>query len=156
MKVKFKKLKSEAITPSRGTEYSAGLDLTAISKTKVYNPQHGYLEYISYGTGLSFEIPNGYVGYIFPRSSISKKNLALSNSVGVIDADFRGEVTFRFKGLGSASTGEYDVGDRIGQLVIMPIPEVDLVEVDELSDTKRGEDSYGSSDIKKCERSQAV
>lgn len=151
MNLKFKKLNSKAVTPTKGTEYSAGLDLTAIDKKKVYNTQHGYLEYIEYSTGLAFEIPEGYVGLIFPRSSISKYNLSLSNAVGVIDSDYRGEVTFRFKGLGSASTGEYIVGDRIGQLVLMEIPRVDLIESEELSDTVRGEGSYGSTNIQKSQ-----
>lgn len=156
MIVKFKKLNSAAITPTRGTEFSAGLDLTAISKDKVYHKNHGYLEYISYSTGLAVEIPEGFVGLIFPRSSISKYNLSLSNAVGVIDADYRGEISFRFKALGSASIGEYDIGDRIGQLLIVPNPTIDLVEVDELNETTRGDNGYGSTNFKKCEPSQAV
>lgn len=156
MKVKFKKLHKDAVTPTRGTEFSAGLDLTAVSKEKIYHPKHGYLQYISYGTGLGVKVPVGHVGLIFPRSSISKYNLSLSNAVGVIDSDYVGEISFRFRTLGSSSIGEYEVGDRIGQLVILPYPEIQLEEVSELPDTERGEGSYGSTDIKKCERSQAV
>lgn len=145
MKVKFKKLSSTAVLPTKADIFSAGLDLTAISKEKIYHPRDGYLQYISYGTGLSFEIPENHVGLIFPRSSISKYNLSLSNAVGVIDSSYRGEVSFRFKSLGPAGHGEYEVGDRVGQLIVIPYPELTLIESEELSNTSRGEGSYGSS-----------
>jgi dUTP pyrophosphatase len=101
--------------------------------------------YYEYLTGIAIEIPEGYVGLMFPRSSISKTKQILSNHVGVIDSGFRGEIRFRFKKLAWDNGDLYDVGDKIGQLVIMPIPAIELVEVDELSDSERGEGGFGST-----------
>lgn len=84
MQIKFKKLSANAVTPTRGTEHSAGLDLTATKVKIVEEKGHGYVEY---GTDLAFEIPEGHVGLLFPRSSISKTGMILSNSVGVIDSE---------------------------------------------------------------------
>lgn len=142
MKLKIKKLSPEAIIPSRAYENDAGLDLTAL--TKEYCEGH-----ISYGTGLAIEIPTGFVGLIFPRSSIYNKDQVLANSVGVIDSSYRGELTFKFKDsdptLNKVMVREYEVGDRIGQLVVLQLPSIELVEVDELSSSSRGSNGYGSS-----------
>ena len=97
---------------------------------------------LHYGTGVAVEIPHGYVGFVFPRSSIANTHLTLSNSVGVIDSGYRGEIKAKFR---KGGTRGYNVGDRIAQLIIMPYPEVTFVEVDELSDSDRGEGGYGSS-----------
>ena len=152
MRVKFKKLHQDAVIPTKGTAGSAGFDLTAVSQE--WNSEYSFWEY---KTGLAIKIPEGHVGYIFPRSSISKKDLSLCNSVGVIDSDYRGEIAFRFKEVNNVldiglSISEDDVekftynkGERIGQLIIMPIPEVEFIEVDELEETERGEGSYGST-----------
>lgn len=142
MKLKIKKLNPNAIIPSRAYENDAGLDLTALTKE--------YCEgYISYGTGLAFEIPSGFMGLVFPRSSISNKDQFLSNAVGVIDSGYHGEVSFRFKDsdptLNKTMAREYEVGDRIGQLVILELPKVDILEVSELSSSPRGSNGYGSS-----------
>jgi dUTP pyrophosphatase len=155
MQVKVKKLNERAVLPKKAHPTDAGFDLVATSKTIDKNGN------IVYGTGLAFEIPEGYVGYIFPRSSISKQDIALSNCVGVIDCHYRGEVMFKFKPtmycLSNNSAEDklfpivpivikgYKVGDRIGQLIIMPIPEIELEEADELSETDRGTGGYGSS-----------
>lgn len=132
----------------------AGIDLVATSKT--YD-EHGN---VVYGTNRAFEIPKGYVGLLFPRSSNSKKDLILSNSVGVLDSGYRGEVMFKYKPSykfdtypgniydydGIEFTGDsYEVRDRIGQLIIMPYPTVEFVESDDLSDTERGQGGYGST-----------
>ena len=157
MNVKIKRLHKDAYTPTYGTNGAAGLDLTAISY-KLENGRHVY------GTGLAVEIPEGYVGLIFPRSSLSKYDLRLTNCVGVIDSDYRGELIFKFENnnmgwdisagdLPNTNKNIYKVGDRIGQLVVMSIPSVQLIEVEELSETERAGGSYGSTDI---ERSQAV
>jgi dUTP pyrophosphatase len=139
MQVKIKKVHPDAVIPSYSKIGDAGLDLTAVSVTDTV----GYLEY---STGLAFEIPEGYVGLIFPRSSISNKGLILANSVGVLDSNFRGEITFRFKYLNNKLASEvYKVGDRIGQIIIMPIPTVEFIEVDTLTETNRGAGGYGSS-----------
>lgn len=140
MDVKFKKLDKNAVLPSYANPGDAGLDLTAIRAERA----NGYIEYY---TGLSIEIPDGFVGLIFPRSSISKKQQILSNSVGVIDSGYRGEIKFRFKSLGTLDGKQiYSPGDKIGQLVIMPFPKVTVVESNELSDTQRNLGGFGSSD----------
>lgn len=136
MQIKFKKLVPEAIVPKKGTEYSAGYDLTAVSVT--YLPSG----HIKYGTGIAVEIPDGYVGLLFPRSSVYKTETMLANSVGVIDADYRGEIMAIFNNCGERS---YQVGDRIVQLIIMPYPSITYIEADELSTTVRGNGGYGST-----------
>ena len=138
MEIRVKKLNEEAVIPQYAKQGDAGLDLTAISR------KMGPEGYIEYGTGLAVEIPAGFVGLVFPRSSISKVNMSLTNAVGVIDSGYRGEILFRFKP-SSTGRGMYNIGDRVGQLVIMPYPQVTLVESDELSDTVRGATGFGST-----------
>jgi dUTP pyrophosphatase len=138
--IKIKKLDPNAVIPSYAKPGDAGLDLTAITMQIIDNPQYGYIEY---GTGLAFEIPQGHVGLIFPRSSVSNTGLILSNSVGVIDSGYRGEVKFRYKYV--KNTTHYVVGERVGQLIIIPYPQVQLIESQELSDTERNENGFGSS-----------
>lgn len=143
LSVNVKKLNEEAQIPSYSKSGDAGLDLTATS-IEATN------DFIEYGTGLAVEIPQGYVGLLFPRSSISKYDLLQCNSVGVIDSNYRGEIKVRFKrtkDLKSPLFDEnlYNIGDRIGQLLILPYPQIELVEVQELSDTNRGSNGFGSS-----------
>lgn len=138
MKVKIKRLSSNAVIPAYQREGDAGLDLTATSKTYDENGN------IVYGTGLSIEIPFGYVGLLFPRSSISNKRIFLSNSVGVIDSNYRGEIMLKFKVL-LHTCDEYQIGDRVGQLIIMPYPAIEFEEVSELSESVRGSNGFGSS-----------
>jgi dUTP pyrophosphatase len=138
MKVRFKKLSEKATMPSYAKPGDAGLDLVAISKTDCDS-------YIEYGTGIAVELPEGYVGLVFPRSSISSKSLALSNSVGVVDSGYRGEIKFRFKATPTFHQHHYEVGDKIGQLVIMPYPQIELEEVLVLNETVRGTGGFGSS-----------
>ena len=153
LKVRIKKLHKNARIPKYAKAGDAGLDLTAVS---VSFDEYGNFVY---HTGLAFEIPEGFVGMLFPRSSNCKKTLALSNSVGILDSGYRGEVTFRFRPHTQRVTVSgpqfdvevdedcviYNVGDRIGQIIIMPYPQIEFVEVDELSETERGEGGYGSS-----------
>lgn len=145
MVVSYKKLNPEAKEPTRAHETDAGLDIYASGKG-VYNAELGYIEY---PTGLAIEIPEGFVGFIFPRSSISKTDFALANAVGVIDAGYRGEIKLRFKIYGNSKWQEienrYSPGDRIGQLIIMPFPKVELLELDELSPSPRDQSGFGSS-----------
>ena len=138
MKVRFKKLDKNAITPIKAHLTDAGYDLSAISV--YFNICKRYYEY---ETGISFKIPEGYVGLVFPRSSISKTKMSLCNSVGVIDSHYRGTIRFRFYG-GDFQT-KYKIGDKIGQIIIIPIPNVELEESDELSETDRGIKGFGSS-----------
>lgn len=138
MIIKFKKLHPEAVTPTYAKDGDAGMDLTGISRR--WDTEKKYWEY---STGLAFEIPSGYVGLIFPRSSISNKSLTLTNCVGVLDSGFRGEVKFRFKSQNVLEGNLYAQGDRIGQLIVIPYPQVTLVESETLSSTSRGEGGYG-------------
>jgi dUTP pyrophosphatase len=160
MKVKVKKLNPAAVIPTKAHPTDAGFDLVA---TSCVIDEYGN---VVYGTGLAFEIPEGYVGLIFPRSSICKRDLALSNAVGVIDSHYRGEVMAKFKQTLAVERfvysheddnvymiahdidclcTAYKVGERIAQLIIMPIPAVEMVLADELSETDRGEGGYGST-----------
>ena len=141
MKVRIKRLYEDAKLPTKAHDDDAGFDLYAHSKT--YDDEGN----VVYGVGVAFEIPKGYVGLLFPRSSNAKKDLLLSNSVGVLDSGYRGEFLFKFKPtvFDYKHLRDYSIGDRIGQIIIMPYPKVEFVEVDELSETERGVGGYGSS-----------
>lgn len=136
MKVRIKKLDANAVIPVYAHDTDAGMDITA---TKKFYDANGN---IVYGTDISLEIPEGYMGLLFPRSSNSKQDLRLTNSVGVIDSGYRGEVTFKFRPDGPHS---YEVGDRVGQIIIMPYPKIEFEEVESLSDSDRGTGGYGST-----------
>ena len=142
MIVNFKKLTPEAVTPFYSKIGDAGLDLTALTISETTIP------YIEYGTGISIEIPAGHVGLLFPRSSVTNRALILKNSVGVIDSNYRGEIKLRFSTINVDPLQRhqfYSIGDRIGQLVIVPIPTIELVEKEELSDSDRNEGGFGST-----------
>ena len=130
MKVKITKTHRDAVIPSYAKIGDAGMDLKSTSA--LYEDKH-----ITYGTGL------GYVGLLFPRSSIYKTSQLLANSVGVIDSGYRGEIKFKFTR--SSDALEYNVGDRIGQLIILPYPKIELIEVEGLSWSARGIDGFGST-----------
>lgn len=138
MNVKVKKLHSHAVIPQYAHDTDAGLDLTCV-QTKL----EGNL--LECDTGLAFEIPEGYVGLLFPRSSICKTDLALTNAVGVIDSGYRGPVKMKFHVYDGETAKLYGVGDRIGQLIILPYPKISLIEVGELEDSDRGVGGYGST-----------
>jgi dUTP pyrophosphatase len=140
MKVKIKKLHENAVIPKYATAGSACFDLTAVSMNVVEDKGYGYVEY---DTGLAFEIPEGYLGEIYPRSSISKTGMILANSVGIVDCDYRGSVTVRFKYIKGADM--YKVGDRCCQMMIVRGEPAVFEEVTELSETDRGNGGYGST-----------
>ena len=156
VEVKIKKLHKDAVIPKYETVGSVGMDLTAVSKE--YD-EHGN---VVFGTGFAIQIPTGYYADLRPRSSISKYDLVLANSVGTIDADYRGELILKFKPTSKLKPHyhavntmevvlpefheEYNVGDRIAQIIIKPYPKVSFVEVDELSETERGDGGFGSTD----------
>ncbi len=139
--LKFKKLHDDAILPTYAKDGDAGMDCFAVGEIKITE------QYAAYDLGFAVEIPYGFVGYLFPRSSISKYDMMLANSVGVIDSGYRGPVQARFK----KAVGHenelitYEIGDRICQLIVMPVPLVETRWVDELSDSDRGEGCFGSS-----------
>ena len=140
MKIKVKKLHKDAVIPKIAKDGDAGMDLTAIKKQELND------NYVKYYFGLAFEIPKGYVGYVFPRSSCYRKDQLLSNCVGVIDSGYRGEVSAVM--IGNTDRG-YEVGERVCQIVIMPVPEVEFVESEELSESERGAGGFGSTGDKK-------
>jgi dUTP pyrophosphatase len=139
MYIKFKKLNRKATIPQRAHSCDAGMDLVAVSKET--NNEHHFIEY---GTGLAMEIPNFCVGLIFPRSSISKTNLFLRNCVGVIDSGYRGEIKLRFS-VDNNENKEYDIQDKIGQLIVLELPNMKIIEAKELSNTDRGQGGFGST-----------
>ena len=172
MQVRIKKLNDNAVIPSYAKDGDAGMDMVATSR---WIDKYGNY---CYGTGLAIEIPEGYVGLIFPRSSVSKTTMSLCNSIGVIDSGYRGEIIFKFKptlavgsydeddmgdtwhlkdscivipgdnpylhpNIGFWDLDVYNIGDKIGQLIILPYPKIELLESEELSDTDRGEGGFG-------------
>ena len=142
MKIKFKKIHKSAITPTYGTEYSAGADLYALLDGAIEIAPH---ETHFVRTGISVEIPEGYCGLIFARSSMgAKRGLAPANKVGVIDADYRGEIMVTLHNH-SERIATVEPGERIAQLAIVPFLKAEFEEADELSDTVRGAGGFGST-----------
>lgn len=140
MKVKFTKTSPLAKTPEKANATDAGFDLTA---TAVTYPSGSLGVFIEVCTGICLEIPKGYVGLVFPRSSISNTKHFLRNSVGVIDSGYRGEIKLRF------STDDtntcYQIGDKVGQVVFIRLPVVEMIESSVLSDSDRGLGGFGST-----------
>lgn len=161
LQVKIKRLHPDAVIPTYAKPGDAGMDLVAVDW------EYDDLGNLVYGTGIAVEIPDGYVGLVFPRSSIAKYDLFQTNSVGVIDSGYRGEIKVKFKTplteanathenhLGHSilkiyaaiKLTEYAKGDRIAQLIILPYPQVQFTEVDELTPTERGTGGFGSSGV---------
>ncbi len=142
MKVKIKKLNKNAVVPTKAHATDAGFDLYCTSKEVDWDKRQ-----IICHTGLAFEIPEGFVGLLFPRSSVSNKPLIMANSVGVIDSCYRGEVTAKFNITDMRQSGmnHYQVGNKVAQIIIIPYPEIEFEEADELSETDRGTGGYGST-----------
>jgi dUTP pyrophosphatase len=157
--IKFKKLDPNAVIPSYAHDGDVGMDMTAISVE--YDEKRDM--YI-YHTGLACESDKWYGMFLFPRSSNSKTEAYLTNSVGIVDSFlYRGEIQFRYKNRDRYRKGfwewlagkvdveralkkaPYQVGDRIGQMVILPYPKVECWEFNELSDTERGKGGFGST-----------
>lgn len=144
MEIKFKKLDPRAVAPVRAHNTDAGFDLVATQITTEIN-ECGQLVLV-YHTGLAIEIPDGYFGLLVPRSSIFKKSLALTNSAGIIDAGYRGEVMAKFKTTTDVVPAVYREGDKFAQLLILPVADATFTEALELSATDRGDGGYGSTD----------
>ena len=136
LKIKFKKMNPNAVMPKQGTSGAAGFDLTGVRIEETD-------QFVKYYTGIAVQIPAGYFGMLAPRSSVVNTGLLMGNSVGIIDNDYVGELSAVFYLRSGCKV--YNVGDRIGQLVIVPIPAVEFVEAEELSETERGSDGYGST-----------
>ena len=138
MKVKIKRLDKSAVIPKYAQDGDAGVDLTA---TAYKVNEKG--QYVS-TSDLALEIPDGYVGLLFPRSSICKKDLEMTNSVGVIDSNYRGPIKSVFNPT-CEDPEIYELGERFAQLIIIPYPKIEFEEVEELSETNRGTGGYGST-----------
>lgn len=145
MQVKIKKLNENAVIPTYGSEFSAGADLYACEENPIVIQPH---KTVLIHTGLSVEIPEGYAGLIYARSGLAtKKGLAPANKVGVIDADYRGEIMVA---LHNHTDLEKTVEplERVAQMVITPFLKAEFTIADELSDTVRGVGGFGSTGTK--------
>lgn len=123
MKIKFKKLHPNAKMPQKAHDGDVGFDLTA---TSCHIDEYG--NYV-YGFGIAIEIPKGYGGFLYPRSSLSKYTLVMKGHVGVIDAGYRGEITAKFHPDAFGDITVYNVGDRAAQLVIQQVPDIEFEEI---------------------------
>ena len=143
--IKVKKLSENARIPTRGSDYAAGYDLYANTNQMTTIPAH---ETVMVGTGLVFELPNGTFGAIFARSGLAAKSgLRPANCVGVVDSDYRGEVKVALHN-DTDIPRVIDAHERIAQMVLLPFIPMDFVEVNELSDTDRGNGGFGSTGLK--------
>lgn len=142
MKVRIKKLNEKAVIPTKAHATDAGFDLYCTSREVNWEKRQ-----LVCHTGLAFEIPEGYVGLLFPRSSVSNKPLMMANSVGVVDSCYQGEVTAKFNitDTRQSAFSHYQEGDRIAQMIIIPYPEIEFEEADSLSESDRGTGGYGST-----------
>ncbi len=145
MKLKFKKLR-DVKTPTYGTEGAACFDLYVPDDIE-YKLMKGYDTGIKVSLGLEVEVPEGYALFIVPRSSIGVKTpLRQSNSVGIIDSDYRGEIAVILDNL-SGKSWIVGAGERVAQGFVLPVPTVKFEEVEELSETKRGHGGFGSTGV---------
>lgn len=144
MKVKFKKLHKDAVMPFYSKPGDAGMDLTAIEVKKSFDSVRDVYTKVIVDSGIAVEIPNGHVGLVFPRSSIQSTGLRLTNSVGIIDSQYRGSIKAYFDIL-DPTLKYYEIGERFAQLIILPYPQIEFEESDELSETERGSGGFGSS-----------
>ena len=141
-KINIKKLNENAVVPTYGSEFSAGADLYALADEPIVIEAH---KTVLVHTGVAMEIPTGYVGLVFARSGLAtKRALAPANKVGVIDSDYRGEIMVALHNHGDEPK-TVENGERIAQLVLVPYLTAEFDEVDELSDTVRGEGGFGST-----------
>ena len=139
MLIKIKKLDDMAVVPSYAKPGDACCDVTAICYE--YDAEH---DLHVYRTGLAFEIPEGYCLKIYPRSSNTKTECYIPNSVGILDSGYRGELLVKYKNRDKSDKSiPYDVGDRVAQIQVMPYPVMEFDVVDELSETERGACGFG-------------
>ena len=140
---------SNGVLPTKAHTTDAGYDLMATRITQELDEAGKVV--LVYHTDIAVELPIGTAGFIFMRSSISKRSLMLTNAVGVIDYGYRGELMVKFKVTTDSLPRIYNIGEKIAQLVIMPVYNLEPVFVDELTDTERGDGGFGSTDVKKVE-----
>ena len=142
--IKIKKLDPNAVIPFYATDGSAGMDITAIGR-EYDNANDCWV----YHSGLAFQLPKDHVMLIFPRSSNRKTDYYLANHVGVLDSDYTGELMFMYKcrdfDAYELPNPPYNVGDRVGQIIVLPYPKINFTEVDNLDQTERGAGGFGST-----------
>lgn len=143
MEVKFKRLSEKAVAPTRAHKEDAGFDLTCSRITTELN-ECGQLLLV-YHTDLALEIPDGYFGLVVPRSSIAKKSIRQTNSVGIIDSNYRGEVVVKMQTTTDVVPAIFKEGERFAQLLILPVLDVEFTESEELSKTDREDGGFGST-----------
>ena len=142
MDIQIKKIKENAIIPTRGSTFAAGYDLYACIDEEIHIPAGAT---VKIGTGLSIAIPNGYFGAIFARSGLAtKKGLRPANAVGVCDADYRGEYIVALHN-DSNEEQVVEIGERIAQLIVIPFLSIDFLETKTLNETDRGAKGFGST-----------
>lgn len=144
MEVKFKKLAEDAVIPSYANAGDAGMDLTATRFTQEFDKSGKMV--LVYHTDLAVEIPEGYAGFLFMRSSVSQKSLMMCNCVGVIDSGYRGEIMGKFKLTTDALPTIYQPGEKFAQLVIVPFLTAEITVAEELPESERNEKGFGSTD----------
>jgi dUTP pyrophosphatase len=144
LRVNVKKLNPQALIPRYAKPGDAGMDLYAVDIKEHFDSFRNEVTKVIVDSGLAFEIPEGYVGLVFPRSSVQTTGLRLSNCVGVIDSGYRGSVKAVFD-LTDPTLAYYEKGDRFAQMIIIPYPQVAFIEKDTLSETERGDGGFGST-----------
>lgn len=140
MELKFKRMHDNAVLPVKGREGDAAFDLVATEEVVDLENRN-----LTYKLGWAVEIPTGYVGLLAARSSVTNKDIILGNSVGIIDENYRGELMVKFKSTIPRGARKYDVGERVAQLMVVPVLNLQPIEVPELSESNRGEAGFGSS-----------
>lgn len=142
MELKIKRVREDAILPTRGDSEAAGIDLYACLEGSI-TLVPGATAMIP--TGISCEFPEGYFGLMLPRSSVgAKRHLVLGNTAGVIDFSYRGEILMAFTNTGKQNQ-TIEHGERLAQMILLPYVTYNIVETDELSETERGEGGFGST-----------
>jgi dUTP pyrophosphatase len=137
----IRRTRPEAVLPRRAYPGDAGLDLAACERRDLAPGERGV-----FGTGWAFAIPSGYAGFVQPRSGLAARHgLTIVNSPGLIDSGYRGELQVTLLNTDREETFTVEPGMRIAQLVVVPVPDVELREVDELPESRRGAGGYGSS-----------
>jgi len=137
IRIRFTAVDKDAKAPKKASRGAGAYDLSAVRREELPNG------FVKYYTGIAVEIPQGYTGFLYPRSSVVKRGLLMANSVGVIDSDFRGEISAIF--VKTKDSAEYRLGDRMCQLLIQKTPDIEFEWADELSETARGAGGYGST-----------
>jgi dUTP pyrophosphatase len=141
IELRVRRLRPEATLPVRAYRGDAGVDLAACERVELAPGERAVVP-----TGLAFEIPDGFAGFVQPRSGLAARHgIAVVNSPGLIDAGYRGEVKVVLLNTDRRQTFVAMPGERIAQLVVLPVPELEMVEVDELEETERGVQGFGSS-----------